>query len=120
MISRLFLPYVVNIGTPALRRKILDFLPLPAGKALARVSDTLHREAKKIVQGKKDALVKGDEAAQQLVSNGNGKDIMSVLCELCLMDSPKLDIDNILSVKANMQANDADKLPDSVVYGQVT
>ena len=77
---RLILPYVHNFGSPAFRRRVLDKLPMPKSKGLAKVVDGLQSGAELIVKEKRDALAKGDEAVQQLVSNG--KDIMSVLREL--------------------------------------
>ena len=54
-------------------------LPLPKARALAAVADVLESGSEAIVKEKKDAMEKGGESVQQLV--GNGKDIMSVLCE---------------------------------------
>ena len=77
------LPFVANIGSRAWRRKMAERLPIPVLRELIECVDILQRESEKIVQEKKEALEKGDEGVQRLVSNG--KDIMSVLCKLLLL-----------------------------------
>ena len=80
MIYRQFLPYVYNIGSPKLRRRLFEMLPLRLFKDMTRTVDTLDLESRKIYEEKKSALEKGDEAISQLVSHG--KDILSVLRKL--------------------------------------
>ena len=80
--------------------------------------DVMHSEGQKIIREKKEALEKGDDAVHELVSEG--KDIMSVLCTSSLIHKVQLSFIWIcVLVKANMQAEDNDKLSDSVVSGQV-
>lgn len=50
-----------------------------ASQRMMRISDTLTARSLNIVNEKKRALQQGDEALKQQV--GEGKDIMSVLCE---------------------------------------
>ena len=115
--SRMFLPYVVKIGSPRFRRGLLDVLPFQAWKDLAAAVDKMYRGSEEILNKKKQAIEKGDEAVKQLISNGN--DIMSTLCEFRLFTIARLFNDGVSPVRANMQAVEADRLPDSEVLGQV-
>ena len=90
-------------------------MPLPKAKALAAVADVLESGSETIVREKKDALEKGAESMQQLV--GNGKDVMSVLCEDAI--SPPKQMLMLHAVKANSEAEDSEKLSDAAVQSQV-
>ena len=63
----------------SLNRALLHVNPLPQVQRLMRISDTLARRSREIVQEKKVLLEKGDSAIELAV--GEGKDIMSLLCE---------------------------------------
>lgn len=76
---RRLLPYVIDIGPPWLRRKILELIPHKGLQELKAIVDTMHRRSVEIFEQKKRALEKGDEIVTQQV--GEGKDIMSILCE---------------------------------------
>ena len=78
MFARMFLPYVVKVGTPEFRRRVLDMAPFQAMKDLAKVVDEMYRGSEEVVRKKREAIEKGNEAVEQLV--GSGKDIMSILC----------------------------------------
>ncbi|KAG5647023.1 hypothetical protein H0H81_007973 [Sphagnurus paluster] len=76
--SREFLlPTLIKIGTPKLQRALLHSVPLKKMKKLIRIVDILDKTSNKILDGKKQALEKGDEAVEQQV--GQGKDIISIL-----------------------------------------
>lgn len=77
-IIRLFTPYLKHLGTPAFRRRFLDFLPIPSLHKVAKIVDTMENQASVVFSMKKEALKAGDEAVVQQV--GEGKDIMSILC----------------------------------------
>lgn len=71
----------MKLGSPALRRKIIELCPIDSVQTLVTISDTTCQSAHEILREKKEALTAGDE----LVINGRigkGKDIMSVLREL--------------------------------------
>ena len=53
--------------------------PIPGLRELMRISRTLRGKSREIFERKKEALLRGDEALAMQV--GEGKDIMSVLCE---------------------------------------
>lgn len=72
-----FLPYVVKLGTPALRRKLLDWTPSAVLQRVKGIVDIMDKTSAGIYQKKKQALERGEEAVSQQV--GRGKDIMSVL-----------------------------------------
>lgn len=76
-VFRWTLPYLVHIGTPAFRRRVMQWLPMPRLHRLQAVVDTMHRRATEIYREKKARLDKGDEALLQQV--GEGKDLMSIL-----------------------------------------
>ena len=75
---RRLLPYVGDIGSPALRRKVLDFIPNPAVQNMKYIVDTMWRRSQEIYASKKRAFEQGDEAVAQQI--GEGKDLMSILC----------------------------------------
>lgn len=72
------MPYVSLIGTPAFRRRILEWIPMKRLHKLKSVVDTMHGRAKEIYTEKKALLDRGDEALLEQV--GEGKDLMSILC----------------------------------------
>ncbi|KAI0760472.1 cytochrome P450 [Fomes fomentarius] len=97
---RRLLPYVIDVGPPWLRRKILELIPHKGLQELKAIVDTMHRRSVEIFEEKKRALEKGDEAVTQQV--GEGKDIMSIL------------------LRANMAASEEDRLPEEELIGQMS
>lgn len=79
MLHRQLLPYVSNIGTASFRRWAITHFPLSAVRAMVGLVDTTHEQSRIVFEEKKRALMEGDEAVQRQI--GNGKDILSVLCE---------------------------------------
>ncbi len=110
---------MVNIGSPKFRRAVVDALPWTSLQELKGVIDKLHSISKEIFDVKVAAFEKGDEFVAHQV--GQGKDIMSVLCQ-SFSDS-RLSFDSQLiivpTVKANWSASKEDKLPDDEVFGQM-
>ncbi|KAF8896610.1 cytochrome P450 [Infundibulicybe gibba] len=101
MLARTYIfPYVAHIGPAWLQRWVVDILPWKNLHRLRDIVDTMHNTSTQIFEEKKRALREGDEAIAKQV--GQGKDIMSIL------------------MRANMQAADEDRLPDSEVLAQVT
>ncbi|KAI1784540.1 cytochrome P450 [Ganoderma leucocontextum] len=92
-------PYVSLIGTPAFRRKVLEWLPWKSLHKLKSVVDTMHRRATEIYREKKALLETGDEALTLQV--GEGKDLMSIL------------------LKANTLATVEDRLSEEELIGQM-
>ncbi|KAI5123785.1 hypothetical protein M0805_009080 [Coniferiporia weirii] len=70
-------PYLSKIGSPQLRKRVLDFFPPGPVKDMQKVVDTLENSSLTILREKKEAIKKGDEAV--LAQVGKGKDIMSIL-----------------------------------------
>ena len=116
MLPRLLLPYFVMIGSPAFRRFVFELLPFNATKTLARIVDIMDSTSKQIFQKKKDALAQGDEAVKNQI--GKGKDIMSVLSELS-KPSRGPGAYKARPVRANMDANAEDRLPEEEILGQM-
>ncbi|KAG5634822.1 hypothetical protein H0H81_000604 [Sphagnurus paluster] len=90
---------LIKMGTPKLRRALLDLVPSKKMKKLIRIVDILDKTSNEILDGKTQALEKGDEAVEQQV--GQGKDIISIL------------------MNANMAASERDRLEKKEVLGQL-
>ncbi|OCH94337.1 cytochrome P450 [Obba rivulosa] len=99
-IHRRLIPYFAELGSPRLRRWILDMIPDARIQKMKYISDTVIEQSWKIFNEKKAALVKGDEAVVHQI--GEGKDIMSIL------------------MKANMNASAGDKLPEDELIAQMS
>lgn len=76
------LPFVHNIGPASFRRFIIDILPWKNAHKLRDMIDYMYNLGSEILESKKAALEKGDEAVDQQV--GRGKDLISVLRETVL------------------------------------
>ncbi|KAF9557445.1 cytochrome P450 [Agrocybe pediades] len=94
------IPYLTKIGTAKFRRAIVDLIPASELKDLKDIVDVLHETSVEIYESKKKAISEGDEALSRQI--GRGKDIMSIL------------------LKANMHADEDDKLSEEQLLGQVT
>ncbi|KAI0033838.1 cytochrome P450 [Vararia minispora EC-137] len=98
---RLFLPYVTQTFPPTLLRFVAENVPWRAVRAVVEISDTMHVTTKEIWAQKKALYTRdGDK-----VMAGHGidwKDIMSIL------------------IKANLEAPEADRLPDDELLAQMT
>ncbi len=68
--------YVISVDTI---RRIFRMLPFKNLRRLMNISDTLQRRSQEIIEERKAALRKGDEAL--LAQVGEGKDLMSICCE---------------------------------------
>ena len=71
------LPRVSRIGTPRLRRFVVDLLPWDDLHHMRDMVDYMHTIASGIYESKKRAFKKGDEAVTQQI--GRGKDLISIL-----------------------------------------
>jgi hypothetical protein len=80
--------------------------------------DIMHDTSVEIFEAKKKALQEGDEAV--LKQAGGGKDIMSILSKWGSSSVVAILIGLCFTVKANMEANEADKLSEAEVLGQVS
>ncbi|EIM84937.1 cytochrome P450 [Stereum hirsutum FP-91666 SS1] len=97
---RQFLPWVSKIGTPGFRRWFSQTIPFKRLHRLIELSDIMDKKSKEILNSKKVALEKGDDAVIHQV--GEGRDIMSIL------------------LKANMEASAEDRLPESELTAQMS
>ncbi|KAF9815150.1 hypothetical protein IEO21_04768 [Rhodonia placenta] len=98
-ILRRLLPYVVNIGSPAFRRRVLELIPNKRIQRVRELVDIMDQTTRQIWENKKAAFAKGDEAVLQQV--GEGKDIVSKL------------------LQANEDVGEEDKLPDEELLAQL-
>lgn len=69
---RRVLPYLVKLGSPSLRRRIVDLVPFKSLQTVKSIIDVLDSNARRIVAKKLATVRRGDEA-------GDGKDILSRL-----------------------------------------
>ncbi|KAK7466277.1 hypothetical protein VKT23_005005 [Stygiomarasmius scandens] len=93
-------PVAVKIGTPRMRRWVVDALPWKNLHRVRDMSDYMWKISKEIYETKKKAIAEGDEALEQQV--GKGKDLMSIL------------------MKLNLQEENEDKLEEDEVLGQMS
>lgn len=123
-ILRQVLPYVCNLGTPSFRRWAVRFLPSKNVQLLIKATNAMDETSKKIFYLKKAALEKGDDAVVQQI--GEGRDIMSVLSELCLcyevLTWTKMSesVVFISLVRSNLNAHETDRMPDHELLGQMS
>lgn len=81
-VLRILLPYIVKIGSPQFRRRVLEWTPYPRLQRVREIVDTLENTSKDILKMKRAALERGDEELVKLTAEG--KDIMSILREFKL------------------------------------
>ena len=115
---REFPPWLTNIGPPAFRRKVLEFLPSRVAKEACELVDSLTSHSTAIFEHQKSSLEKDDDEVQRQV--GAGKDIMSVLRKFlsnCTLWHAWL---MYPLVRANVEASQEDKLPDDELLGQMS
>ncbi|KAI0720771.1 cytochrome P450 [Cerioporus squamosus] len=86
-------PLLTKLGPTWFRRWLVDHLPFKQVQDLKSVVDVLYDTSARIIEDKKAALEKGELAV--------GRDIISIL------------------LKANMAANEEDRLPDEQIKGQM-
>lgn len=83
---RLLTPFATRIGSPKLRRFLLDLVPIEAVQLLKRMSDQMDRTCKEILRakrtaGKSDGIISESDVTLTSDTIGDGKDIMSILRE---------------------------------------
>ena len=98
-------------------RAILRITPYRPVQDIMRITDTMARRSKEIVEEKKGALARGDACLAHEV--GEGKDIMSICCTLHRSVSCCKDLTKGL-VKANMAAKDNEKMTDEEIFAQTS
>lgn len=117
----LFLPYLVKIGSPSFRRKVVQWMPWKLVRDMQKNVDAIDGQARNVYNLKKEALLKGDDAVVQQV--GSGKDIMSILCELYMQCVGVIvhsgDTFFYIVVKANLLADEGDQLPEEELISQM-
>ena len=72
-------PYLSYLGPAWFRRFLLNLVPIPKVQRLKTLTNVMTEEMEKIYYTKKAALESGDKALLHAI--GEGKDVMSVLCE---------------------------------------
>ena len=72
-----------KIGTPRFRRAIVDLIPSESVVRLRDIIDTFRETSVEILEAKKEALRRGDQALAAQI--GQGKDIISILCAISFL-----------------------------------
>ncbi|KAG8712651.1 cytochrome P450-dit2 [Ceratobasidium sp. 423] len=91
-----FFPLFRNMGPTALQRKLADWAPVPYIRKLKEIIDVQDEQAQMILEQKKSKLKN-----EQADTGEESHDIMSIL------------------LKANMEANEKDRLPEDQLLGQM-
>ena len=78
-VGTVLVPPLSKIGTPKFRRSVVELIPWKAVQDFIEVVDVIYNSSVEIFESKKKALAGGDDASRQMAQ---GKDIMSILCEL--------------------------------------
>lgn len=107
------LPLVLRIGSSTLRRRLLKFVPLPDLHKATVLVDAMSNSTQNILNGKKEAMERGDEAVLEQI--GHGKDLMSLLSESHDVRIFML----IFAVRANESVKQDEKLPEEELLGQM-
>ena len=110
------LPYAIEYIPSSIRRAVAPYLPIPQWGKMLNIVDAMDTQSTSIFHGKRQALEKGDEAVALQI--GEGRDIMSILSKL-YDKYIYLVRAYCMTVKANMQASEEDRLPEEEVIGQV-
>lgn len=114
-ILRQLTPYAVRIGPAWLRARAAEMVPVKRIQKIKNLADIMHKTSVDIYESKMKALDEGDEAVTRQV--GAGKDIMSILCKFIF--EVTIHLSHHFLVKANAEADEADRLPASEIFGQM-
>jgi len=111
------LPTLIKLGPPRFRRFVVDLLPFRNVRQLRDITDVMHNTSVEILEAKRRALLEDNGAVAKQVSKG--KDIISILSMYIPTSCHRHAYKMIWSVKANVEALEEDKLPESEVLAQV-
>lgn len=81
---RQFAPFLVRLGPPWFRRRLVEWIPNNAVQKLKGMSDVMHEKAKEILELKRQEL-KYDPHSGDEIQEGRLKDIISALGECALV-----------------------------------
>ncbi|KXN82785.1 Cytochrome P450 3A16 [Leucoagaricus sp. SymC.cos] len=93
-------PLAAKFNFPRVKRFIVEQIPLARVQKIRKLVDIMHNTSLEIIQAKKDAMNSSDPAVVKEMMER--KDIISIL------------------MRANLQANEADRLTEEEVCGQVS
>ena len=113
------MPFLFNFGSSQFRRWVVERIPFEFIQKPRRIVDLIDHETRTILETKKRALEQGDKAVLEQV--GEGRDILSTLCECHLLVSiERVVLTCIEKVRANMAASDEDKISDEEVMAHIS
>ena len=84
---REIVPYLIKIGTPMFRRKVLNLWPDESVKNVVRIVDTMEEQATEIYNARKREVLE-DSISSDDSQSKKGKDILSTLRESPVGSSP--------------------------------
>ena len=89
--TREIVPFLPYLGPAWFRRFLLQLMPIPSIQRLKTITDIMAQRTEEIYFAKKKAIESGDK--ELLNALGEGKDIMSVLCEYTRYFKPTVPYD---------------------------
>ena len=81
--TREIIPFLPYLGPARFRRFLLELVPIPSIQRLKKITDIISQRTQEIYYAKKKAIERGDN--ELLNALGEGKDVMSVLCEYMII-----------------------------------
>lgn len=109
------IPYVARIGPAWLRARAAEMAPVKNIRKVKGIADIMHKTSIDIYESKIKALNEGDEGVTKQV--GAGKDIISILSKSIVIQTFTYLMGPL--VKANAEADEADRLPASEIFAQM-
>ncbi|KAJ3570000.1 hypothetical protein NP233_g4692 [Leucocoprinus birnbaumii] len=111
-------PNAAKFNFPRVKRFIVNHFPWKKIQDIRKLSDIMHDTSLEIIKMKKDAMNSTDPAiAKEMLEK---KDIISVLSKVISTCSVHQGSDSAAKVRANSEADAADRMTDEEVYGQVS
>lgn len=81
---RQFAPFLVRLGPPWFRRKLVEWTPSNIVQKLKDMSDVMHDRAKEILELKRQELKRNPHSGDE-IQEGQLKDMISALSKSCVV-----------------------------------
>ncbi|KAG6890526.1 hypothetical protein C0995_007728 [Termitomyces sp. Mi166 len=116
---RQFAPFLSRLGTPAFRRRLVEWIPNQAIQKVKNMSDVMHETALEILRRKRKDIIQ--EIETESLESTPAKDIISVLREVVFFPHLILAAETEFNaVRANNRATATEKLSEAELTGQMT
>ena len=83
VVVRQFLPFFSELGTAGFRRWAVRWLPIDSVQKILRIVDVMDRTARLVFSSRMSKLQSGETEEKSFHGGGEGRDLMSILCEPC-------------------------------------